>query len=198
MKKLQIHSSMHLLINNCPKNRDELFIRKSLCFFENWLFKSPRIHERFNDWKKGKTSEEINSEILEVEVTFQKNLLKHHGSLAECCPEDDARPKGFHRHKEYDIVIDADIAIIKQLRALAHELVHIKQYSQGELRLSTKSISYSVWRGKTYDDSQIDYFNTPWEIEAYGREFGMVRRWIESRTFRSKFKKYEKLFELED
>lgn len=63
---------------------------------------------------------------------------------------------------------------------LAHEMVHVKQYATGELRDYVKSTSLNRWQGKIIDDSKISYWDRPWEIEAFGREFGLYARFKES------------------
>jgi len=71
---------------------------------------------------------------------------------------------------------------------LAHECVHIKQYALGELRYDcfvkktneTISLEWSkVWFGECwYEDNDEDSnYDSPWEIEAYGKEVGLVKRW---------------------
>lgn len=54
------------------------------------------------------------------------------------------------------------------LMTLAHELVHVKQYYEGELLsfVSNKA-----------DDKFDDYWDSPTEIEAYGRELGLYVRY---------------------
>jgi hypothetical protein len=48
------------------------------------------------------------------------------------------------------------------LRTIAHEMVHLKQYSRKEL-----NESMTKWRGVTVNSSIIPYFDQPWEIEAH-------------------------------
>jgi hypothetical protein len=57
----------------------------------------------------------------------------------------------------------------KMLQCLAHEMVHVKQYAKGEL---SNELITAKWQGKTFKltNSMEDYFNWPWEIEAYGRD----------------------------
>jgi hypothetical protein len=63
------------------------------------------------------------------------------------------------------------------LRTLTHELVHAKQYILGEL--SYKKVGM-VWKGiptgfKFGDDMNwLDYYDYEWEIEAFGREEGLM------------------------
>lgn len=58
-------------------------------------------------------------------------------------------------------------------RYLAHEIVHSKQYAKKELNDST-----DCWMKKRVPGN-IDYWDQPWEIEAYGRELGMLIRFVE-------------------
>ena len=48
------------------------------------------------------------------------------------------------------------------LRTIAHEMVHLKQYSRKEL-----NESMTKWKGVTVNSSIIPYFDQPWEIEAH-------------------------------
>jgi hypothetical protein len=60
---------------------------------------------------------------------------------------------------------------------LGHELVHVKQYLNNEIfDYKDGSVRY---KGIVFDDSyyvdEESYFESPWEIEAYGREWGLYR-----------------------
>ncbi len=58
------------------------------------------------------------------------------------------------------------------LKTLAHELVHVKQYVMGELSMRREGLCY---RGVHYDVKTLtEYFELPYEIEAYGREKGLL------------------------
>lgn len=73
------------------------------------------------------------------------------------------------------------------IKTLAHEMVHVKQYARNELgkemtlakggdgiRIATR------WKGEFWEPSKNEcgYFDSPWEIEAYGREVGLYQRWL--------------------
>lgn len=68
---------------------------------------------------------------------------------------------------------------------LAHEMVHIKQYAKRELgdeitlAKGTKEYSVTKWQGKFWKPKKREdsYFDSPWEIEAYGRGIGLHSRW---------------------
>jgi hypothetical protein len=60
---------------------------------------------------------------------------------------------------------------------LGHELVHVKQYLNNEIfDYKDGSVRY---KGIVFDDSyyvdEESYFESPWEIKAYGREGGLYR-----------------------
>jgi len=69
----------------------------------------------------------------------------------------------------------------------AHEMVHIKQYMNNELfdYVDGKArFKGEVFRGNIEDENV--YFNSPWEIEAYGRSQGMYI------MFHNKYKQEQK------
>lgn len=71
------------------------------------------------------------------------------------------------------------------LLIVAHEMVHVKQYATGELDgyyLGPNKISYKHKHYKErliIDENKVHYFDTPHEIEAFGREYGLYIRFIE-------------------
>ena len=51
---------------------------------------------------------------------------------------------------------------------LGHELVHVKQYVVGDLSIKAKGM---YWKGElTSVGNMMEYFKSPWEVEAYGLE----------------------------
>ena len=72
------------------------------------------------------------------------------------------------------------------IKTLAHEMVHVKQHAKNELqrgiviptrgglKISSKWQG-EIWKPKRHEDN---YFDSPWEIEAYGREVGLHHKWI--------------------
>lgn len=58
------------------------------------------------------------------------------------------------------------------MQYLAHELIHVKQYLNGEMKdLSLTRVQYKGRIHKIPKDPQMDwsYYDSPWEVEAYGR-----------------------------
>lgn len=63
------------------------------------------------------------------------------------------------------------------LMDLGHELVHIKQYLNNEM---FDYVSGDIrYKGSYFDSSYAEneelYYDSPWEIEAYGREMGLYK-----------------------
>lgn len=114
---------------------------------------------------------------LRIDLDISKSLE----AMGECVNEDGtARSRWFTinlRNKKTDDSI---------FKTLAHEMVHVKQYAKGELgkdMVVTKG-GFKVlthWMGKAWKprSKEDGYFDSPWEIEAYGREVGLYKRWVE-------------------
>ena len=61
---------------------------------------------------------------------------------------------------------------VEILKTLAHEIVHVKQYVLGELRSRDVGLLY---KGINHEAMNLmEYFELPYEIEAYGREKGLL------------------------
>lgn len=109
-------------------------------------------------------------------------VVKEHDMMGECENDDDERYPRFFTITLRDRRGDDDI-----IKTLAHEMVHVKQYARRELvsgimvaakggfKITTKWQG-DVWKPKSKED---DYYDSPWEIEAYGREVGLYKRWID-------------------
>ena len=109
--------------------------------------------------------------------------LKHHSESGEAMMSEYANPK---RPREFKVIIDHHRLEVDNygrerdttewahevLKTLAHELVHVKQYVMGELSMRREGLCY---RGVHHVvDTLTEYFELPYEIEAYGREKGLL------------------------
>lgn len=86
-------------------------------------------------------------------------------------------PLSAKKPRVFDIILcsveDEGISIFQ---TLAHEMVHLKQFALGELRMMSRC---NKWHGKVWSqkaDELDDYYDSPWEIEAFGREEGLYLR----------------------
>ena len=78
--------------------------------------------------------------------------------------------------KEFTITLSKKLGKRHTLLALAHEMVHVKQYAKNELKDYLSESNKVRWRGEKFDANEVDYWDQPWEIEAYGRELGLYAR----------------------
>jgi len=99
----------------------------------------------------------------------------------ECVDEDGTRNPRF-----FTIALRRQ-DITEMLKTLAHEMVHVKQHaknelqsgimiaSRGGLKMTSKWMG-EIWKPKGKEDA---YYDSPWEIEAYGREVGLFAKWVQ-------------------
>ena len=109
---------------------------------------------------------------LQIEVVFVKDLFKNQNSYGNCVWEDN-----YYRPNEFTIQMDPDQKIELLLNSFAHELVHVKQWAKGEYYELQSEPKVYKFNGKRVDTQKIDYWDTPWEIEAHGRAIGLVVQW---------------------
>jgi len=118
--------------------------------------------------------------------------LKHHDEGGEAMLSENANK---YRPRDFKVIIDHHQAEIDNydrtrtetewghtiLTTLAHELVHVKQYLVGDLTWRDKGM---LWKGEIFAPEYLtDHLEVPYEIEAYGREKGLLvsflMRWKE-------------------
>lgn len=80
--------------------------------------------------------------------------------------------------REFLIGLDRDLSKKETLLALAHEMVHLKQYAKGEMKDIWRPVRMVKWQGEKYLHEEMDYWEQPWEIEAYGREKGLYFKFL--------------------
>ena len=77
--------------------------------------------------------------------------------------------------------IRTDMSFLNILETITHELVHLKQYSTGQLsKRIWKSDNQVHYRWEKKDigvQSDIEYKNRPYEIEAFEKQFPLVDKW---------------------
>lgn len=106
--------------------------------------------------------------LLDIELV--RNLRKNDNVEADVVFED---TKASH-NSEFFVRVDAGMPLRDTLIAVAHELVHVKQYRLGEL---VQHPQKSMWKGQAV--TVDDYYDRPWEIEAFGRQLGLFVRFAE-------------------
>ena len=109
---------------------------------------------------------------LDVTVIFKKDLFEKTNQFGNCIWEDE-----YYRPFDFTIQIDPDQKIQLLLNSLAHELVHVKQWAKGEFYQLQRERSVYKFNGQKFNTEKVDYWDTPWEIEAHGRAIGLVVQW---------------------
>lgn len=78
----------------------------------------------------------------------------------------------------FTIGLDRAMSKKEALLALAHEMVHLKQYARGEMKDLYRPVRMVRFHGEKYLHEEMDYWEQPWEIEAYGREKGLYYKFL--------------------
>ena len=111
---------------------------------------------------------------IEINVKLDRNLFKNEENEGTATWEDEAR-----RPKEFTIVLDSNSNIRNLLITLAHEMVHVKQWAKDEMYEYYNSPGLVRFKGEKMHLADINYWDEPWEIEAYGRQLGLFVRFCE-------------------
>lgn len=128
-------------------------------------------------------SKPIQSKLI-LDIEIESNL--EDDNQGECFPEDENRNP---RYFTIRLKKRSDNAMIK---ALAHEMVHIKQFAKNELSYKFKEVRNSlpkkmnvafdtIWGNEIWKPKKNEhlYWDAPWEIEAYGKEPGLFYKFLE-------------------
>lgn len=136
---------MQVKVVNCPDSDFKLYVERAAAFFAKELIPNTRI--RNNCFTK---------------IRFDGKMKEFGYASVE---EYNSRKQP----REFLIEIHPGLGARMILETLAHEMVHVKQYIMGET-----NDELSMWRGDSIDYDSLDYWNHPWEIDAHGREGGLL------------------------
>ena len=110
---------------------------------------------------------------LEIDINLRKNLITKEDCEGTATWEDESS-----RPKEFTIELDVTYSIRDALITLAHEMVHVKQWAKGEMYEYVKPGLIRFHKTK-FDIDNIDYWDYPWEVEAFGKQLGLFIRFCE-------------------
>ena len=103
-----------------------------------------------------------------VEIKLIKDLFRKEECKGDCTWTDDRE-----NPLEFEMRLDSSMNVPSLLMGVTHEMVHVKQYLTGEM-VDTERWDICLWQGTRINCEKIEYFEQPWEIEAYGREAGLL------------------------
>ncbi len=112
---------------------------------------------------------------LTVDIEVRKDLDVE----GECVDED-----GVRNPRWFTIGLKSQ-EIEEMIKVLAHEMVHVKQHAKNELQSGVMVAARgglkmsSRWMGQLWKPKgkECHYYDSPWEVEAYGREVGLYHKW---------------------
>lgn len=87
-------------------------------------------------------------------------------------PLSESLSEQFNAHVRFDnntyYVFIKNLNRREAIEVIAHELIHIKQYSTGEFAL----VNFPIveWRRERYNINEILYVNRPWELDAFAKQ----------------------------
>ena len=110
---------------------------------------------------------------IDIEIILEDNLIKNEHDQAYCVNTSETSTA-----RQFEISVDAGMGKRSILLALAHEMVHVKQYALGELKYNRRQRLHR-FQGVSYHPNYM-YWEQPWEIEAFGRELGLYRMFQQS------------------
>ena len=118
------------------------------------------------------------TENLKITVNLKRNLLSKEGLEGSAVWEDDS-----YRPREFIVEIDSTVKVRNILLTLAHEMVHVKQWAKDEMYEYLNTIGMVRFKGEKVHLDSLEYWDQPWEIEAYGKQLGLFIRYCECMNF---------------
>jgi hypothetical protein len=138
---------MKLRIVNCPDEDFKPYVERATHFFAKELITNKKIRNN-----------------CFVKIKFD-NKIKDYGS----CLVEEYNTR--NQPREFLIEIHPGIGARCIIETIAHEMVHVKQHINNET-----NDDLSHWLGRKINSDEIDYWIHPWEIDAHGREIGLVTK----------------------
>ena len=138
---------MNVKILNCPDKDFKPYVERAALFYAKELILNTRIRNNCT-----------------TTIRFDAKM-RNYGS----CGAEDYNTK--KEPREFLIEIHPGIGARDILETLAHEMVHVKQLIYHET-----NDELSVWKGKRVNSELVDYWHHPWEIDAHGRESGLITK----------------------
>ncbi len=97
--------------------------------------------------------------FVQVILTEDKNAL---GQVSQIAP-------GY-----FVVTLGKRLSLEKTLQTMCHEMVHVKQYVKGKLRNCPDTGDF-IWCNMHFP-RKTDYYQQPWEIQAFSQEILLFRR----------------------
>jgi hypothetical protein len=140
---------MKVTIVNCPDRDFKPYVKDAVEFYAEQLIPDGRIRN-----------------VCTTKVRFNSKIEEYGFASVQSF-------NSKNQPRKFLIEIHPGIGVRAILETLAHEMVHVKQYITGET-----NDELSKWHGRKINSDAVDYWDHPWEIDAYGREPGLTYKFI--------------------
>lgn len=102
-----------------------------------------------------------------IDITVEFKKIDAYGY----CMEEDGNGRIF------TLTINKGLGLFDLVSTICHEMVHLKQYARRELRYVNGN---TMWKKKAYNE--VDYWDAPWEKEAFKLEKKLAVECFETMT----------------
>jgi len=93
---------------------------------------------------------------LDITVEFSSDMGETAGAVLEI------------DKRMFEIELSEFLGFDELIKTVCHEMVHVKQYARGEMK--AESIGAVLWRNEEVASDPANYYEFPWEVEAYEME----------------------------
>lgn len=112
-----------------------------------------------------------NDVIVDLRLYFPSTTSFYHGVVRQ----------HLEKEKNYRVDIMMNHNKYQILSTIAHEMVHVKQMSAGDLKIDNKK-ARKYWKGM--DHSHTRYSDQPWEIEAFKQEKALAVKFMKHKKMK--------------
>ena len=138
---------MYFRVVNCPDPDFRPYVERAASFYAKQLIPDGRLRNR-----------------CFTKIRFAANIQEQ-----GYCSVESYNTR--NQPREFLIEIHPGLGARSILETLAHEMVHVKQFLTGQTDDQLDS-----WMGKRVNYEETDYWDQPWEIDAHGREAGLLTK----------------------
>lgn len=101
-------------------------------------------------------------ETVHIDVSVTASIPKRLKGLTLAVPPLNCADNKIHIFR---IRIDERLGEVQRLNILAHEMMHVRQYLNGDLQVTHDH--KVIWKGRNYSFRELHHRKTPWELQAY-------------------------------
>lgn len=156
-----------------------LFILSILFFFYLIFFNSSNTFKNIKNLNKGKIVNTTDDKYIDTILYCGLNLSNIDSINIVILPiENKSKYLYFNDNIEFKALINYYSGVYylyiddntrnENIEIISHEIVHINQYYNKKLILLNNG--YVIWNGDTLNGNKINYYERPWEIEAFSEQ----------------------------